>query len=170
MKTMMKKSARLSLMLVAVVAVLASLFVLPATAQAQEAGDAGDVTVEGRGWLYARGTGDVDIDMGGKLRMRVDGNVTIVDNAGDMRVRLRGGSDSNEEERTTNVTLTDYRGLISVRGSDFSVSVDGEVVLNAHGRGQAYLEGEGGYKTRNGDRTVWDGMVELGDPQVQPAG
>ena len=147
-------------------AMLAGLLALPGTAQAQ---DDGDVTVEGRGWLYAKGTGDVDIDMGGKIRMRVAGDVTITDHAGDMRVTLRGGSDATEEERSANVTLTDYRGVIKVRGTDFSVAVDGEVVLNAHGRGQAYLVGEGVYKTRHGDRMVWDGMVQLGEPQVQPA-
>jgi hypothetical protein len=146
---------------------MAGLFALPATALAQEGGE---VTVEGRGRLYVKGTGDVDIDMGGHIRLRVDGNVTIVDNAGDMRVRLRGTSDANEEERSTNVSLTDFRGFITVRGTDFSVTLDGKVLLHAQGRGEAYLAGDGVYTTRNGDTKAWGGLVRLGDPEVQPAG
>lgn len=149
------------------VAVLASVFALPSFADAQEAGE---VTVEGSGWLYAVGTGNVDITMGGRLRLHVDGDVTVIDNAGDMRVRLRGASASDEEERSTNVSLTDFRGFVNVRGSDFTVMVDGRVVLNAHGRGQAALFGAGTYKTRHGDRTAWDGVVELGIPEVTPVG
>lgn len=156
---------KLTLGLLAVM--MAGLFALPATALAQ---DGDEVTVEGRGRLHAKGSGDVDIDMGGHIRIRVDGNVTITDNAGDMRVRLRGESDASEEERTTNVSLSDFRGFINVRGTDFSVVIDGQVVLHAHGRGQALLTGDGVYKTRNGETTPWDGLVQLGDPQVQPAG
>jgi hypothetical protein len=144
--------------------VLAGLFALPGVASAQD----GEATVEGRGWLWARGEGTVDIDMGGRIRLHVDGDVTVTDNAGDMRIRLRGGS-GPEEERATNVSLDDFRGTIHVHGSDFTVSVDGKVVLNAHGHGRAVLVGEGVYKTRHGDRMVWDGAVELGDPQLQPA-
>ena len=155
--TTINKMKKLTIGLLAVM--LAGLFALPATALAQ---DGDDVTVQGRGWLHAKGAGDVDIDMGGHIRIHVDGNVTIVDNAGDMRVRLRGASDSNEEERSTNVSLTDFQGFINVRGTDFSVTVDGQVMLNAHGRGQATLVGEGVYKTRHGDRMTWDGMVRIG--------
>lgn len=146
---------------------MAGLFALPATALAQEGGE---VTVEGRGRLHAKGTGEVDIDMGGHIRLRIDGNVTIVDNAGDMRVRLRGTSDANEQERSTNVSLTDFRGFVTVNGTDFSVTLDGQVLLHAQGRGEAHLVGDGVYKTRSGDTTAWNGLVELGDPQVQPAG
>lgn len=152
---------------------MAGLFALPATALAQEGGE---TTVEGQGRLYARGTGEVDIHMDGHIRLRVDGNVTIVDNAGDMRVRLRGASDTNDQERSTNVTLTDFRGFIKVSGTDFSVTVDGQVLLHAQGRGEAYLVGDGVYKTRSGDILVgdgdavaWGGPVRLGDPEVQPA-
>jgi hypothetical protein len=152
---------------------MAGLFALPATALAHEGGEA---TVEGQGRLYAKGTGEVDIDMDGHIRLRVDGNVTIVDNAGDMRVRLRGASDTNDQERSTNVSLTDFRGSIKVSGTDFSVTVDGQVLLNAQGRGEVYLVGDGVYKTRrgeiivgDGDAIAWDGLVHLGDVEVQPA-
>ncbi|KAG1649134.1 Carbon monoxide dehydrogenase large chain [Nymphon striatum] len=155
------------LILALAMAVLVGVMALPGVAQAQEAGD---VTVEGRGWLAARGTGDVDIDMGGRIRLHVEGDVVITDHAGDMRVRFRSAPNAAEEERTGNVVLTDHRGAVGVVGTDFSISVNGKVVLKAHGRGQANLVGEGTYRTRNGDRTVWDGMVQIGDPQVQPAG
>ena len=157
-------------LLITLAFVLAGLFALPATASAQEPSDPNDVTVEGRGWLAARGDGHVDVDMGGRIRLRVEGDVVVVDHAGDIDIRLRGGAEADEEQqRSTNVTLNDYRGAIHVRGTDFSVTVDGKVVLHAHGRGQANLDGQGIYKTRNGERTVWDGMVELGNPQVQAA-
>jgi|GEM_PF-1639394 len=167
MKNMKKMKNANRLIAALAVAVLAAIFALPGVAHAH---DDGDVTVEGRGWLYARGTGDVDIDMGGRIRLQVDGDVTITDHAGDMQIRLRSSAAANEEERTTNVSLSDFRGAIGVRGTDFTVSVDGKVVLNAHGRGQANLVGDGVYKTRNGDRTVWDGLVRIGAPEVQPAG
>ena len=149
-----------------IVAVMATLVALPGVAQAQESGD---VTIAGRGWLHAAGTGQADLDMGGHLRLHVDGDVTITDNAGDMRVRLRGVSDVAEEERSTNVSLTDFRGFVNVRGTNYSVHIDGKLVLNAHGRGQANLVGDGWYRTRHGGRTVWDGVVQIGDPQLEPA-
>ena len=142
---------------------LAGLFVLPATAIAQEGGD---VTVDGRGRLYAKGSGEVEISMGGHIRLRVDGDVSIVDNAGDMRVRLRGASDSDEQERSTNVDLTDFRGFIRVLGTDFSVTVEGQVVLHAQGHGEAYLVGDGAYKARRGATAAWNGLVRLGEPQL----
>lgn len=141
--------------------VLAGMFALPGVAQAQEDGDA---TVEGRGSLHARGEGDVDITMGGRIKVRLDGDVTITDNAGDMRIRLRGDADPGDEERLSNVHLTNWRGVANVSGTDFTVSIDGKVALHARGRGEASLVGTGFYKTRNGDRTVWDGMVVIGEP------
>ena len=57
-----------------------------------------------------------------------------------------------------------------LRGSDFSITiVNGDVGLRAVGQGEAVLTGDGVYKTRNGERMVWDGQVLLGDPQVQAA-
>ena len=128
-------------------------------------------TVEGTGWLAAKGSGSADIDMGGRLRVRVDGDVILTDHAGDMKVDLRGGSDRTAEatEDGADVILNDYVGRIRVQGTDFSIQIDGEVKLVARGRGQAWLEGQGIYKTRRGDPMVWDGMVELGGAEVQPA-
>jgi len=160
---MEKLSIRFAALLLTAVCV--SLLVAPGTASAQETDD---TTVEGRGWLAARGTGDVDITMGGEIRLRVEADVTIVDHAGDLQVRLRGGSDSDATERTLDVTLTDYDGQINVRGSDFTVTVDGQASLRARGKGAATLIGEGVYRTRNGNPTVWDGFVQIGKPEVQP--
>ena len=54
--TTMNKMKKLTIGLLAVM--LAGLFALPATALAQggEITDDGEVTVEGRGWLYAKGS------------------------------------------------------------------------------------------------------------------
>ena len=147
--------------------ILAGLFALPGVASAQ----VDDPTVEGRGWLYAKGTGSVDIDMGGRIRMRLDGDVIITDHAGDLRVELHGGAEQRqaEAESGTDIILNDFTGALRVRGSNFTVHADGDVMLNAHGRGSAWLEGDGVYKTRRGDRMVWDGMVAIGGTEVQPA-
>ena len=80
---------------------LAGLFVLPATAIAQEGGD---VTVDGRGRLYAKGSGEVEISMGGHIRLRVDGDVSIVDNAGDMRGQC------SQKQAKTNPKRRTYSG------------------------------------------------------------
>ena len=138
------------------------------TTEHGEHGD--DPTVEGRGWLAAKGAGSVEIDMGGRLRMRVDGDVILTDHAGDMRFQIRGGNERDAEanESGLDVILNDVNGRLRVTGSDFSILVDGEVKLAAHGRGQAWLEGDGVYRTRSGDPTVWDGMVEIGGTEVEP--
>ncbi|MDJ0767645.1 MAG: hypothetical protein QNJ12_02585 [Ilumatobacter sp.] len=142
-------------------------------AAAQSDESTGDPTVEGRGSLAAKGTGDVEIDMGGWIRLRADGDVILTDRAGDMRFVVRGVDDRDgapaEAEADTEVILSDFTGGVYVRGSDFSVIVDGDVELFAHGRGQAWLEGSGLYKTRYGDVTAWDGMVELGGSDVAEA-
>lgn len=137
-----------------------------ASAQADEA--TGDPTVEGRGWLGAKGSGSVEIDMGGRLRMHINGDVILTDHAGDMRFQAHGGEERSAEtaEAGLDVILNDFRGALRVQGSDFSILVDGEVKLLAHGRGQAWLEGTGVYKTRHGDVMVWDGMVEIGGAEV----
>ena len=131
---------------------------------------AGDPTVAGRGWLAAMGSGDVEIDMGGHLRMWVEGDVILTDRAGDMHFVVRGSEEREAEnaEAGLDVILNDFRGILRVRGSDFSIDVDGEVLFLAHGRGEATLQGTGLYKTRYGNIRPWDGLVRIGGAAVQP--
>jgi len=67
---------------------------------------AGDPTVAGRGWLAAMGSGDVEIDMGGHLRMWVEGDVILTDRAGDMHFVIRG----SEERYAENAASQPRRG------------------------------------------------------------
>lgn len=172
------KSGRLTTALLVACALFATLLALPATASAQPAGSGdGEVTVEGRGALWARGEGDVDIAMQGRFTARVAGDVTITDHAGDLMGRIRfDGEGSGDDARMAgdeaigDMTLTGFDGEMHLRGSDFSITItNGDVGLRAAGQGEAVLIGDGVYKTRNGERMVWDGRVRLGDPQVQAA-
>ena len=141
---------RLSVILTVVVAVVVGGAV--AFAQTSSAGQA-DTKLSGAGGLKASGSGTVSIEMAGLLRMAVDGDVVIVDRAGDARVHIGatggGGADSAEQlaARPT-YELTGFQGVIRVAGSDFTVEVDGFAALRAGGEGTATLTGEGVWKTR----------------------
>lgn len=161
------KRASLGIVL-AVLGLLASLVIHPAIASAQP----DDPTVEGRGALWARGDGDVAIEMHGRFTASVAGDVEIIDHAGDLtgRIRFDGDARVGADEPIGDAILNGFDGQIHLRGSDFSVIVtSGEVGLRAIGQGQATLTGDGLYRTRNGEKMAWDGLVRIGDPQVQPA-
>ena len=161
----MKHLKRLPLALVAMLLFATAL--LPATASAQA--DHDDPTVEGRGWLWAKGTGNAEIDMAGRIQAQINGDVTIVDHAGDLRLFVNNREDDLAEARSLEIELDDFVGGLEVRGSHFTIELDGEMRFRAHGKGQAYLDGNGVYKTRRGPVRVWDGMVRIEDPEVQPA-
>lgn len=146
----------------------AGLLVVPGLAAAQTDDDP---TAAGRGWLAAKGSGEVEIDMGGAFRARVDGDVTITDNAGDMRFEVAGVPDRSAEahEPGSEIELEDFRGAIHVLGSNLSISIEGQVALQAHGHGRAWLEGNGIYRGRYSEWKAWDGMVELGGAEVELA-
>jgi hypothetical protein len=154
-------------LLISALAVTVGLALAPAGLAAAETDDP---TVESRGWLAAKGTGSVEIDMGGRLGLRVDGDVILTDHAGDMRFSVNGGEERSAEaaESGLDVVLNDFAGAVRVRGSDFSILVGGEFMLMAHGRGQAWLEGTSLYKTRYGDVHVCDGMAEIAGTEVAP--
>ena len=79
---------RLSVILAALLAVM----MVASTAMAAETDDSTDsagTTLEGRGKLVARGVGSVDLDGKGKVKLRITGDVTIVDHAGDATVWVR---------------------------------------------------------------------------------
>ncbi len=151
---------RLSVILAAALA--ASL--VTGTALAEEAPEAGSdgTTLEGRGVLVAKGVGTVDLDGKGKVKLRIAGDVTIVDRAGDAVIHVRAW---NREAKaldakrtvaaTTTYEFTGFRGVIWIRGSDFSLDAEGNVKkLRARGAGTATLTGHGWWKTRH-DRGFW---------------
>lgn len=141
---------------------------LPATASAQAEHD--DPTVEGRGWLWAKGTGDVEIEMGGRIQAQLNGgDVKITDHAGDLRLFVDNREDELARAQSLEIELDDFVGGLEVRGSHFTIEMEGEMRFRAHGKGQAWLDGQGVYKTRRGPVRVWDGMVQIADPEVQPA-
>ncbi|MDJ0959968.1 MAG: hypothetical protein QNJ88_04880 [Acidimicrobiia bacterium] len=151
---------RLSVILAAALA--ASL--ISGTALAQEApeSDTGGTTLEGRGVLVAKGVGSVDLDGKGKVKLRIAGDVTIVDHAGDAVIHVRSWNRDAKAldakrmvDSTTTYEFTDFRGVIWIRGSDFSLDADGNVKkLRAKGAGTVTLTGHGWWKTRH-DRGFW---------------
>lgn len=164
-----KPRSRIGVLLLAIAALaMAAIAIVPATASAEPAPD--DPTVEGRGALRARGTGTADLHMAGRLVANVNGDVSIVDHAGDLRLRLGSGDAANRvDDGQPTYDFENFDGRLVARGSDFSIVIDGEIRFRARGRGEAFLDGEGVYKTRRGERMLWDGMVVIGDPQVEPA-
>jgi hypothetical protein len=135
---------------------LVALLVVAASAVALAESEA---TVAGRGWLVARGTGTATLDMGGWIKMKIDGDVTINDFDGDLSVRIASSEaalDEAEDRRGPEVVLRDFEGYLVVRGSHFLLKATGTMKFKAHGHGFAYLVGEGIYKTRRGLVRPWD--------------
>jgi hypothetical protein len=116
-----------------------------------------EVDVAGRGSLRAHGTGVVNINMGGYIRVHIDGNLAINNLGDEFDVRIE--SDANATERLASgpdVVLNDFEGWVVVRGNHFAIHLEGRMTLHAHGRGAANLMGQGIYKTNNGRPHRWD--------------
>ena len=148
--------------LIAMVALLVVAFSAAALAESE-------ATLSGHGWLAARGTGTATLDMGGWIKMKIDGNVTINDFDGDLTFRVASSEaalEETESRRGPDVVLDDFEGYLAVRGSHFLLRANGTMTFKAHGHGFAYLAGEGVYKTRRGPARPWDEAVaglDLGD-------
>ena len=125
-------------------------------ASAQETDGGPDVA--GKGWLKARGTGNATLDMGGKIRVYIDGDVAITNLGDRFQVKLR--TDRNQDYATESVgpdvLLEDFSGWLVVKGNHFVIEMEGSMKFKAKGKGAAYLEGEGVYKTRRGRPQPWD--------------
>ncbi len=111
-----------------------------------------DTVLSGTGALNASGSGTVELEMTGTIRMAADGDVLILDHAGDARVSIVAAGEDSEgfHDRTGDPTyqLDDFQGLIRVRGRSF-VEVEGFSAFRARGSGHTHLAGEGVWKTRN---------------------
>lgn len=154
---------------VALVALTVTGFTVAASAQTDPEPDRIQ-TISGKGVLVAKGEGTVDLRMGGRLHMRLVGDVTIEDLAGDMEFRIRTAPEDNTAEQAspeagTTVTLENFDGAFTVRGSHFKVHAEGKVEFVARGHGIAYLDGTGRFRTRHHDWRPW----VTGGIDIQPA-
>jgi len=137
-------------------------------ASAQETDASPDVA--GKGWLKARGTGNATIDMAGQIVVYIDGDVAITSLGDRFRVKLRTdrAQDYITESVGPDVLLEDFTGWLVVRGNHFVIEMEGSMKFKARGKGAAYLEGKGIYKTRRGHPHRWDPAgVEV---RIGPAG
>lgn len=137
------------------VAVVVSALMVTSVAVADE----GDVVIEGTGKLVAAGVGDVELQGAGYVRLAMRGNVTITDFAGDAEIKIRSASDENASDsatESTTISLTNFTGVITVEGSDFSISASGKFRrLTAKGTGTVFLQGRGWYRTSGGQHGFW---------------
>lgn len=146
--------------IVGLVAILATVAVVPAAAAA-ETQDEARITLEGRGLLQAGGTGRAEISGAGRVRLVVNGDVTVVDHAGDARIWVRGVPAADDAV----LTLQDFRGVVRIAGSDFTIEAEGRIRLSAAGHGAAVLEGTGWYRVRHDGWGRWsDEGTELAYP------
>ena len=138
-------------------AVVASTVLVTSVALADTDGN-GDAYVEGTGRLVAAGVGSAYVQGDGFVKLKIKGNVTITDYAGDARIVIRPVGDDaySPESDGTTITLNGFRGVIKVRGSDFSIDARGKVRrLVARGTGSAFLQGRGWYRTSGGQSGHW---------------
>jgi hypothetical protein len=149
--------------LVVVVTAVATLMTLAVAAQAEAA----DATLEGKGYISARGIGAAILDGRGRVQMAIDGDVVIYDLAGDALVKMsavpeqeadRAGVPLEEVNPTTTYTFDNFRGRLQVVGSDFRIEAEGNMRFRAHGEGVVELDGRGWWKTRH-RRGTWSGVT-----------
>lgn len=122
------------------------------------------------GQLWSEGTGSTELQVGeAKVQMYVTGDVRIVGPAS-LRVEISGSDRllAPDSRDGTDIELTNYSGEIIVTGADYTVSVQGDIVMRGKGWGSATFVGTGRWKSlhRHG---VWpaslpDGKVHFGGP------
>ncbi len=152
-------------------AVFAVFMAVTVAAQAQET-DGVDHSVDGRGWIWAKGAGVAILDGQGIVHMGIDGDVVIYDYAGDAVVKI--GAVPEEEpdgaaaqlrdvDPTTTYTFDNFRGRMVVVGSDFRIEAEGEMKFRGHGKGVVEVDGRGWWKTLH-RRGTWNGAaLHLGE-------
>ncbi|MEX0827136.1 MAG: hypothetical protein WD184_10355 [Acidimicrobiia bacterium] len=115
-----------------------------------------EVTIDGTGKLSAHGVGNVAIEGAGWVKIKMNGDITIVDNAGDASIRIRPFGHHWERSDDTTVVLEDFKGVIVVRGSDFTIEAEGRFRrIFAKGTGVAFLQGRGWYRATGGYFGTW---------------
>lgn len=153
--------------MLAIVTVFGIFMAVTVSAQAQEPDDTGSGSVEGRGWVWAKGTGTAILDGAGLVRMAIDGDVVIYDLAGDAVVRIAAipegdaagaGAALQELSLTTTYTLDNFRGRLQVVGSGFRIEAEGNMKFRGHGAGVVEVDGRGWWRSRHA-RGTWNGTV-----------
>lgn len=157
--------------LIALFAVFGVFMAVTVAAQAQETDAADQASVEGKGWIWAKGSGSAILDGHGRVLMGIDGDVVIYDYAGDAVVRVGAvpeeepdgsGARLEDVDATSTYTFDNFRGRIHVVGSDFRIEAEGDMRFRGRGEGVVEVDGDGWWKTRRA-RGPWDGAVlELG--------
>ena len=147
-------------MIMALAALLATASPVPAASAAAAETDA-RVSLEGRGVPFAGGAGHIEIAGAGRARLAVNADVSIVDHAGDAQIWVRGVPAAAD----TTPTLDDFRGVVRITGTDFTVEADGRIFLVAAGQGTARLDGTGWYRVRHDGWGRWsDAGLEVAYP------
>lgn len=145
--------------LIAMVTVIASVMLVAGVASASH-------TDYGR--LWSEGTGTSVLEVGqAKVQMVVDGDVVITGPANlNVQIDSTDRAFASEDHDGTHIELTSFTGEIIVTGSDYTVTVEGDITMRGKGWGNASFIGTGRWKTlhRHG---VWpaslpDGMVGFG--------
>lgn len=153
-------------------AAITVLMTVAVAAQAQET----DASVEGKGYIWAKGSGVAILDGRGRVQMAIDGDVVIYDYAGDAVVKIGAVPEEEpdgdaarlqEVSPTTTYTFDNFRGRMQVVGSDFRIEAEGEMKFRGRGEGVVELDGRGWWKTRR-NRGTWNGAIlHFGGDEVQ---
>jgi len=116
---------------------------------------AGEVKVQGKGALWARGTGIAHIVGKGVVKLRVNGaGVIRIRNIDDCEIELHGVG----RKKRAGDTLYIYglKGTVKVKSKSLNVRFSGgKVTLHAWGKGAAFLKGRGKYRIRGGSPNDW---------------
>ncbi len=162
--------------MLAVLAVFTILMSVAVVAHAQEADQ--DRSVDGRGYIWARGTGTAILDGHGRVQMGIDGDVVIYDLAGDAVVKIGAvpeeepdgdGAQLQNVSPTTTYTFDNFRGRMQVVGSDLRIEAEGDMRFRGHGEGTVDVDGRGWWKTLH-KRGTWGGAsVYFGGSDVAEA-
>lgn len=115
-----------------------------------------EVVIDGTGKLVAQGRGNVGISGAGWVKFNMNGDITIVDNAGDAVIEVRPRGQSADFADGSTVVLEDFEGVVVVRGSDFTIEGHGRFRrIYAIGRGVAFFQGNGWYRATGGHYGPW---------------
>jgi len=102
-------------------------------------------TIEGRGWLYARGAGIARLDGNGEVHIRGHGVGTVLV-CGAEAVRAEGRGERHERPDGC-VLFAGWKGKIFVAGRQVSLDMaGGRIEFLAQGSGTAFLKGHGIYR------------------------
>lgn len=138
-------------------AALVALLAIPMVAAAEK------VDLEGRGVLWAKGTGKAEIE--GRLKFHGTARAAVLvveDRAGDARIDVKGYK-RRVEESNGRVRYVGFSGRANIEGSDVAIDLQGkDVRLVVGGAGTATLKGKGIYKVGSGPLKQWsEGGVTL---------